>query len=503
MIKAMSNQRRMGAVLSYINIIAKNLVTFMYTPFLLRFVGQANYGLFQMTNSVMLSLSLLSMGFSSAYVRFYIMYKVQNNFRKIRSLNALYLLLFSFVSLIALLIGGGLVASTQRLFGNSLSQNQIVLAKYLMIIMVLDVAITFISSVFDSNITVNQRFTFQQGRQLLQTFLVPLICVPMVLLGLGVLAIEVTQIVVTITFLVLNAIYCIRKLGMQFDFKNIPIGLLKELIVFSFFIFLNQIVDLVNNNVPNFILGIVQGAKMVATFSIAVQIKNMFFQLSTSLSSVFVPKVNGIVNRKSGNDVLTALMIKVGRIQMTMLFFVLGGFIVVGQYFVNVWAGKGNHDAYLLVIIMVVPAIIPLSQNLGIEIQRAMNKHIFRSISYSLFAIVNIIVTFVGAKFFGLIGASSGYVVSVFLANGLLMNWYYESKMGLNMKKYWVNTLGTCVPFVVTTSVMTLLRVYIPINSIYDFFVFGVVYVISYTFVYIKWVATSYEKALIKDLIRI
>ncbi len=43
---------------------------------------------------------------------------------------------------------------------------------------------------------------------------------------------------------------------------------------------------------------------------------------------------------------------------------------------------------------MVVPSIIPLSQNIGIEIQRAMNKHIFSSITYSLFAILNIIITF-------------------------------------------------------------------------------------------------------------
>lgn len=51
--------------------------------------------------------------------------------------------------------------------------------------------------------------------------------------------------------------------------------------------------------------------------------------LSTSLSSVFVPKVNEIVNKNNDKTVLTALMIKVGRLQMTILFFILGGFIVL------------------------------------------------------------------------------------------------------------------------------------------------------------------------------
>lgn len=67
----MNSQRKSGAFLAYFNIILKNLVIFLYTPFLLRYLGQSEYGLYQMTNSVITSLSLLSMGFSGAYIRFY------------------------------------------------------------------------------------------------------------------------------------------------------------------------------------------------------------------------------------------------------------------------------------------------------------------------------------------------------------------------------------------------------------------------------------------------
>jgi hypothetical protein len=122
---------------------------------------------------------------------------------------------------------------------------------------------------------------------------------------------------------------------------------------------------------------------------------------------------------------------------MLILLFVLGGFIVVGPYFIHLWAGDRNSLAYWLVILMVFPSIVPLSQNIGIEIQRAMNKHIFRSISYIIFALVNIIVTVIGTKYFGLVGSSMGYIISIVCANGLLMNWYYQKKMSLNMVRYW------------------------------------------------------------------
>ncbi|KRK62331.1 hypothetical protein C5L30_001305 [Companilactobacillus farciminis] len=498
----MGNQRKLGAVLSYLNIIAKNLVTFLYTPFLLRFVGQANYGLFQMTNSVMVSLSLLSMGFSSAYVKFYITYKVEENYRQLRKLNALYLILFGCISVIALIIGTILVLNTGAIFGRSLSASEIQLTKYLMAIMVLDVAITFISSVFDSNITVNEQFIFQQSRQLMQTFLVPMICIPLVFMGVGVLSIEITQISVTTLFLILNINYCIRKLNMHFDFTNIDFSLLKDLGIFSFFIFLNQIVDLVNNNVPNFILGMFQGAKMVATFAIAVQVKNMFFMLSTSLSNVFVPRVNKLVNLEKGTDVLTDLMIKVGRIQMALLFFVLGGFIVVGKFFVQLWAGSENIEAYYLVIIMVLPSIIPLCQNVGIEIQRAMNKHIFRSIVYVIFAVVNIVITIVGSIYFGLIGASMGYVVTILCANGISMNWYYSKKMGLEIKRYWGETSKMLVPFAISTIPLILIQNNVSVNSISRFIVFGLIYSCIYIAIYLKFIMNGAEKRILMGFVK-
>lgn len=496
------NQRKSGAVLSYLNIIAKNLVYFLYTPFLLKYVGQADYGLFQMTNSVMMGLSLLSMGFSSAYVRFYTIYEVKNEVNRIKQLNGLYMIIFSFISVVALILGVVLVIKTDVIFGSTLDSRELKLTKYLMLVMILNIALTFISSVFDSNITVNERFVFQQSRQLMQTFLVPVICIPLVFMGVGVLSIEVTQILVTTIFLFLNIRYCLIDLNMRFSFQNIPFNLLKELIIFSFFIFLNQVVDLVNNNVPNFLLGITQGAKMVATFSIAIQIKNMFFMLSTSMSSVFVPKINSLVSSGESKSVLTDLMIRVGRIQMSLLFFVLGGFITVGKFFVSAWVGNQNIMSYYLIILMVLPSIVPLSQNIGVEIQRAMNMHIFRSVVYIIFAVINIVATYWGAIYFGLIGASSGYVISVVFANGILMNWYYYRKINLDMRKYWLETLKVVFPFIVSTIVILLLQVYVAINNVWLFILFGLLYVFLYIIIFFKYTANKYEKNILLSMLK-
>lgn len=497
----MNSQRKIGAVLSYVNIVVKNLVNFLYTPILLHYVGQSQYGVFQMTNSVISSLTILSMGLSSAYVKFYIQYKVKKDEESIRKLNGLYLILFLIIAIIALFVGMILANNTNSIFRKGMSVSEIETTKKLMYILALNLALTFPSSVFDSNIIVNEQFKFQQVRQLAQSILIPIFAIPFVMLGYGVLIIGIVQTVVTFLFLLLNINYSYNKLKMRFKFRDLSVSMVRPLLIFSSYILLNQMVDIVNNNGPSFILGVISGAKQVAIFAIASQIKNMFFMLSTSLSSVFVPQINQIVNNEQEKNSLIHLMVKVGRIQMSILFFVLGGFIVLGRYFIRIWAGDENLEAYSLIIFMVLPSIIPLSQNIGIEIQRAMDMHKFRSISYTIFASLNLIVTYFGAKSFGLKGATIGYVMSILMANGMLMNWYYHVKLNLNMKFYWKNTLNTTIPFLFVTGVLMLVTYYVPIYSFIDFLLYGILYSFLYLIIFYHFSANNYEKLQILKII--
>lgn len=423
-----NSERRIAIVLSYANIIIKNLIVFLYTPFLLKYLGQSEYGIYQMTNSVIMSLSVLSMGFSGSYVRFYMKFKNANDKKSINNLNGMYLLLFIGMAILSILIGSILVANTRRFFGTSFTMEQVHKTKVLMGILVLNIALTFPSTVFDCNILANEKLKFQQGRQVAQTIIVPIISIPLIVLGAGSEAIVITQTITTFLLLVMNINFAVTKLSMRFSFTAIPVGLLKEVSIFSFFIFLSQVIDLVNNNVPSFIVGMFLGAKDVAIYSVASQIKNLFFMLSVGLSGVYVPHINELVSSGTTKKTLLNLMIKLGRMQLILLTFILGGFIAIGKYFIIIWAGQDNIQAYYLLILMVLPVLVPLSQNVGIEIQRAMNRHYFRSIVYSIFAFINIVVTILSVVKFGILGSIFGYIIATVCANGIAMNWYYQKK---------------------------------------------------------------------------
>ena len=100
------------------------------------------------------------------------------------------------------------------------------------------------------------------------------------------------------------------------------------------FIFLNEIASQINWNVDKVILGAVQGASVVAVYSVGSQFNQYFINMSTAVSNVFIPRVNKMVAERQGDDALTALFIKIGRVQYVVLSAILGGYLLYGKFFI-------------------------------------------------------------------------------------------------------------------------------------------------------------------------
>lgn len=494
-----TNQLKIGVMLSYVSIIAQNIISIVYTPVMLRLLGQSEYGLYQLVYSVVSYLGLLSFGFGSAYVRFYSRYKVKDDQDGIAKLNGMFMIVFTIIAMIALLTGGVLVGNVNNLFSKSLTVSEIGTARILMLLMVINLAISFPSSVFDSYITAHEQYLFQRVISLLQVVLNPFLTLPLLLMGYKSVSLVVVTTIITVSKFIINYWYCTKKLKLKFIFKNTPISLLKEIGVFSFYIFINMIVDQINWSVDKFILGIFGGTTAVAIYAVGGQINTMYMSLSSSISSVFIPRVNKIVAMdENNNKELTELFTKVGRIQFIILAMVIGGFIVIGQYFINVWAGNDYNNAYYVALLLIVPVTVPLIQNLGIEIQRAKNMHKFRSIVYFFIAIGNVFMSIPLVQLFGEIGAALGTCLTMVLGNIILMNWYYQVKVKMDMKYFW-KQISMLMPCVIVTVLLSLgLSKILVVNSIIHFLIISIFYVCVYVMCLFTFGMNTYEKNLIR-----
>ena len=274
------------------------------------------------------------------------------------------------------------------------------------------------------------------------TVLNPIVMLPLLLMGYGSIALVLVTLILTAFSDIVSIWYCFKKLHMRIRFGKFDFSLLRDMAGFSFFIFLNEIINQINWTVDTTLLGIISGTAATAIYGVGAQINQYYMALSTSISGVFTPQINRIVARGEGDEQLTRLFTRVGRIQFMLLMLVLTGFIFVGMPFIQAWGGAEYAPAYWVALLLIGPVTVPLIQNIGIEIQRAKNMHQFRSKVYFCMAIGNAIVSVPLGMKFGGIGCALGTAISMIVGNGFIMNWYYQTHIGLDMVYFWKRILG-------------------------------------------------------------
>ena len=123
------NQLKAGAIMSYLLIGLGSLISIVYTPIMLRLLGQSEYGLYNLVSSVVSYLGLLSFGFGSAYIKYYSKYKANNEVENIAKLNGMFLTIFSVMGIVSVLSGIVLVLNTENIFGTQLTAHELSTAK--------------------------------------------------------------------------------------------------------------------------------------------------------------------------------------------------------------------------------------------------------------------------------------------------------------------------------------------------------------------------------------
>lgn len=493
----MINQRRVGAILGYANVLVKNIVYLLYTPLLLAFMGQGDYGVYETCYSFVYSLQLLSFGFSGAYVRFYMLRSTTGDKDGIKRLNGMYFILYLAISFIAVLLGLGFSLFSNRIFAASFTTDEISLASKLMSIMTFNIATVLFTTVFDSFIIAHEKFTFQQSRQLITTIATPGLTLLLLRLNMGAVGAALAQLSVNVILLILNAQYAISKLGWRCDIKEFEVPLFKSLVAFSGWLFLNEIFNLLTLNAPSVVLGAVSGSVAVSVFAIAVKLRGAFYSISTTMSNLFIPLVNRVVAETDNNEELTRILARVGRYQAILYCWVLGAFIVVGNWFIGAWAGAAYHEAYYMTVAMLVPATVPLVQNVGIEIQKAKNMHKARSLAYLICSVIDLTLTVALARRIGAWAAVVGYVFYIVAAAWLFMNWYYEARIGLNMTFYWKRVMPVIVCSVLATILCFIGTIHLPVNGFATFLLWSGLYTITYAFFVWKFSLNERERYMI------
>lgn len=496
------SQMKSGVILSYVAIIVSITIALLYTPVMTRQLGQSEYGLYAMIGSITAYLSVMDMGLGNAVVRYNARNRAIGDKASEARLNGMFLLIYFVIGIITVFLGIILYNSVNRFFGSSFSAIELEKVRQMVIILIINFAISMPLSVFGSIMQSYEKFFISKILGIIRNLMIPITSLPFLFLGYESVAMVAIATIVNISILLFNVYYCFKNLKIQFYFKQIDYPLLREIIGYSFFIFLGVIVDQINWNTGQLILGVVSGTMAVAIYAIAMQFIRLYMQFSTSISGVFLPRVSMMVANKASNLELTNLLIKFGRIQYIIMGYILSGFTLFGQPFISLWAGKNYTQAYYIALIIMVPFTIDLIQNICLSILQAKNYQRFRSIILIMIALVNVAISFVLGQKFGGIGVAFGTGFSYFLGAGIVMNIYYYRRLGLNIPLFWKNIALMSVPILISILLGVVINILIIQNSL----IFLVIKILLFTSLYgsLMWLmgCNNYEKGLFLEILK-
>ncbi len=487
------NELKIGTALSMMTIVVSSIIQILYTPLYMRYLGQEDYGINSLVQSIMGYIAILNLGLGNTMLRYTTRYRAEGKIEEEKSMNGMFLVIFSILMLIAFIIGIYIYVNIGEFFGERFTVQELEKTKAVFVILALNVIISFPMGVFSTNITSKEKFLYQRGIKLLTIILNPIVGAILMMNGFGLIAVTIATVCFAILSYLFDIIYAF-KLGMKIKFSKFNNDILKEIFIYSFFIFLNVLIDQVYWGTDRVIIGKYVGVQGIAIYSVGAIFNTLYMGFASAVSGVLFPRINRLIVEEKHEEI-DEMFLKIGRLQYILLGLISSGFILFGKDFIILWVGKQYIEAYSIALWIMIPLTVPLIQSTGVSIMQAKNMHQFRSVVYFVIAILNVIFSIIFVKKVGAIGCAIATGLSFILGQIIVMNIYYKVSVKLDIVKFWKNIFKMSIPIMIVMIFGYILNIYIEEVSYLNFLVKVALYSIAYGILLWFMGLNNYEKS--------
>lgn len=430
-----TNQIKAGAILSYISIIFNIVAGLVYTPWMIRQIGQSDYGLYTLAISV-ISYFTLDFGFGGAISKFIAQFRAEKRDGEISNLLGLVYKFYFIIDLLILVAVVVVYCFVENIFVN-LSADELIKFKNIFVIVGLFTLISFPCTTFNGILIAHEKFIVLKVCDLLSKALTIALIVIALLIGRGLYAIVIVNAGVQLPVNMIKLVSINKTMTQKINFKYFSKDMLKMIFSFSIWMTIMGIAQRFIMNITPSVLGITAGAVAISVFSIGRTIEGYVFTFANALNSLFLPKVSNMVAANVSRDEITNLMIRVGRIQLIIVGAVITIFISMGQEFIVLWLGENFRESYWVTVFLIIPSIVTLTQDIGITLLVVENELKYRTYFYILAAVISVVLSFILSRIYGAIGAAIGIFTATIVGHIIGMNWVFKIKMNLNMGKFY------------------------------------------------------------------
>lgn len=497
------NNRKFGIVLSYANTFLNMVAGLFLSAFLLRMLGDAEYGLYQTMASFANYLVLLEFGTGTVMARNLSVCRSKNDSEENinKNVSTIWTETLMLIAII-IVISAVFYFSIDNIYSKSLTEEQIESGKIIFIFVTLYLIFSFCVQTLNGVVLAFECYTYNSAMSIARQIIRVILLVCIILRWKYALIIAIIDFILSLIMFFIEYIFCKRKFHVKFSFKYFDKIIFKASIPLGLAIFMQGLSNQANTNVGKFLIGIEFNPELVALYSVALYIIQIFLSLGTVPVVMYNPQIVKNVTSGIKGEGLVNTIIEPCRLVAIICGTILFGFISVGRQFITLVYGSEYLIAWTIVLIIGIPTVILLTNGVMENVLNAMNRTKPRTISLLITIVLNILLSIVFMKQWGVIGVAIASALATFLFQVTFLNVYYSKKLHMNMIYLYKKAYSGILQYQIIAMVVVLIITYFITNNTLSFLIGGIVYVIISFLGIILFGINETEKNIIKSLLR-
>lgn len=406
----MKKQITLGAILSYLSIGLSIVSGLIYTPWMVAQIGQSNYGLYTLANSL-INMFLVDFGLSAATARFLSKYNAEGDQEKANQFMGvvykLYLLIDAIIFVALIVIYFFIDAIYVKLTPDEISRFKIVY-----IISSLYAVIHFPFVTQNGVLTSYEKIIQLKLADILYRVFLVGGTIFAILQGWGLYALVCANAVAGLLSVLYKYIVIAKCTPVKADFKASGKDVYQSLLSFSAWTTVSSLAQrLIFGIIPS-VLGIVSNSAEIAIFGIITTIEGYFYLVTSAINGIFMPKIARIYSGTDHETDIMPLMTRVGKFQFFLNGLLVIGFAVAGQDFITLWMGPNYSAAYLGTLLVIFPSMFMNALQIANTAMIVQNKIRARALIDLGTGLLNVILAFVFTRWYGALGGGISVAIA-------------------------------------------------------------------------------------------
>jgi len=404
-----------GTATKYVLLGANIAIGVFLMPYTVRHLGTSEYGLWMLVASMTAYFGLLDLGYGNGLVRHVAHADARGDVPLVNQILSTFVVVYLGLGVLVVIAAAGMMVWVPHF--PKLSPSDVPLARFILAVIGIRIALGFPMTVFGAVTTARQRFALNNLVATVSAIVNAAVQFTLLARGHHVRAVvagSVTVDLLTYAGYAWTAKHAFPELRLRLSmFRS---SLVRDVTAFSLYVFVISIAVQIGFNLNNIVVGAVLGTSAVAVNAVTLRLAETQRNLSNQFNTLMFPVVvrYGAVNDP---EALRRMLIEGTRLALTLVCGLTVCLIGFARPLVTRWMGPGFDGAVLPLYVLALTGVVLTGQMPLGNILLGTGRHRLVAVVSLAEALVNLALSILLVRRFGLLGVALGTAIPVFVAN--------------------------------------------------------------------------------------